>query len=189
MREIILASNSPRRRELLGRVVCDFTSVSPCADESVLPLAHPSQTVMILAKRKASSIENDNGGIIIGADTVVVFNNEILGKPASKDDAKRMLRLLSGNAHKVYTGICVLDRASNIELCDYECTEVYFDNISQDDIEWYVQTGESEDKAGAYAIQGFGARFITGIKGCYYNVVGLPINKLSKLLKGIDFGG
>jgi septum formation protein len=189
MREIILASNSPRRRELLGRVVGNFTAISPCAEENIPSSMQPCEAVMNLAKIKAYSIENDNGGIIIGADTVVVFDDGILGKPQSQDDAKQMLKMLSGNVHKVYTGVCVLDRKNDVELCDYECTVVFFDDISDADISWYIGQDEYKDKAGAYAIQGIAARFIKGINGCYYNVVGLPINKLTKMLKNVDIGG
>ncbi len=187
--KIILASQSPRRRELLSRLVSDFEVAVPLADESLQSDISPEDAVKYLARIKAESIAGHYSGIIIGADTLVVLNGEFLGKPRDVEQACLMLKKLSGNIHKVYTGVCIIDTDTNTTICDYECTDVHFDILSEQDIEWYISTDEPIDKAGSYAVQGLGGRFIKKINGCYYNVVGLPINMLSKMLKKIDFGG
>ena len=188
-KSIILASKSPRRKELLSRIVDDFIAVEPTAKESLPCKMEAADAVKFLASIKARSIAEKYSGIIIGADTLVVLNDDFLGKPINHKNAEEILNKLSGKVHQVYTGVCVIDTAKNVELCEFECTDVYFDTISSIDIQRYIMSEEPMDKAGAYAIQGQGGKFIKKINGCYYNVVGLPLNLLSKMLKKIELGG
>lgn len=184
MEKIILASASPRRIELLRKYNLNPVAVKAEIQEKVVNGEKPEQIVMALAFEKASWVSNlfNNGEIIIGADTIVVFNDEILGKPKDKDDAFRMLKTLSGNEHCVITGICVIKANSNIKVIDYEKTYVKFRKLSDEKILKYIDTNEPMDKAGAYGIQGFGEVLVEKINGCYTNVVGVPIGKLDEIL-------
>jgi septum formation protein len=189
-RRLILASASPRRRELLALICPEFEVIPSEFDESGMPDdLTPREHVATAAAEKARDIANKvEDGIVIGADTVVSIDEHILGKPADEEDAKRMLRLLSGKAHQVYTGIHVVcvSKGDRRERGDTECTDVTFRELTEVMIERYVATGEPLDKAGAYAIQGLGSVLIEGICGCYFNVVGLPIYRLSLILE--DYG-
>ncbi|MBQ7039242.1 MAG: septum formation protein Maf [Clostridia bacterium] len=184
--EIILASASPRRREILENLGLDFEIVVSNADESC-EISDASELVSELSERKAMAVLKmlrDEGRctddmLIIGCDSVVVLNGEILGKPRDRAHALYMLRGLSGNSHSVISGLTLLYKGK--AYTDFEKTEVYFDTISEDEIKRYVASGESDDKAGGYAIQGKAARFIKGISGCYYNVVGLPVHLMCKM--------
>ncbi|MGI6296843.1 MAG: Maf family protein [Armatimonadota bacterium] len=180
--DIILASASPRRRELLSLMFEDFRVLTSNFDESEVPSdLLPAEHVIFSATEKARDVAKDHpNSLIIGADTIVVVDEQILGKPKDEQDAARMLRLLSGRTHEVYTGIAAI--LNDIERRDVECTEVRFRDLSEEMISRYIATGEPQDKAGAYAIQGKGATLIKGISGCYPNVVGLPLYKLSVLL-------
>ena len=185
MKNIILASNSPRRRELLKNIGLRFEVVPDNTPEPKDESMQPFELVMFLAKFKgdnvASSVTDDS--LIISADTVVAINGEILGKPHSRDEAFEMLSKLSGNTHCVYTGVYVLDKSTGKSVNFYEKTEVSFKSLDIDEINDYINTEEPMDKAGAYGIQNIGSIFIEGINGDYFNVVGLPVCSLCKLLK------
>ena len=182
---IILASASPRRRELLERVgLTNFTVAAPNVDESVEPGLSPADVVETLSLRKArAAAENARPDeLIIAADTVVVLDAGVLGKPRDADDAFAMLSALSGREHRVCTGVTVLrgDRA----VTEHEETAVAFRELSPDEIRGYIATGEPMDKAGAYGIQGVGALLVSGIRGDYSNVMGLPVFRLGQILRG-----
>lgn len=187
--EIILASASPRREELLRLMGLSFRVIPSDFDESVVSQWPPEEHVLQSATGKASDIAaRASDGVVIGADTVVVAGNSILGKPESPGDARRMLKLLSGRSHFVYTGLCVIRRAggkTTHSLRDYVCTEVRFGTLSDEIVEAYIATGEPLDKAGAYGIQERGCVLVESIVGDYFNVVGLPIYRLSRMLDEI----
>lgn len=179
---LILASASPRRAELLKLITEDFTVMTSQADES-LPLdASPPQAVELLAQRKARAVAALNpNAIIIGADTVVALDGKIFGKPGDSQQAADMLAALSGRTHSVYTGVCILGRGDS--TCFSQATTVTFARMDKQEITSYVNSGEPNDKAGAYGIQGLGARFITQINGDYYTVMGLPVQSLYQVLR------
>lgn len=184
---IILASASERRRELLKRILCDFEVIVSQFDEDNIGFNGDCGNYVIeLAKGKgmnvASNIEDKNS-LIIACDTVVFFNGKVLGKPKNEKEAFSMLKELSGNVHLVYSGIFIYNKENNSMMTDYVCTEVKFSNLSDELIEKYIESKEPFDKAGAYGIQGYGGIFVERINGCYYNVVGLPLNSLYKMLK------
>lgn len=182
----VLASQSPRRRQLLNLLGLNFEIFIPSIEEN-----HKSEKPISYAKKLAeekASVANKhfNDKIIISADTIVVLEGKILEKPTSKQDAFRMLRLLSGKTHIVYTAICVINQLNNKKLIDYEKTLVTFRKLSMSEIREYVESGSCMDKAGAYGIQDdLGAVFVKKINGCYYNVVGLPLQKLYVMLQKI----
>ena len=180
---IILASASPRRSELLGRMGLDFTVLTAPHDETMDPFADPSDEVARVSLRKAQAVlpRCQSGDIIIAADTIVVCDGLTMGKPRSESDAFSMLRRLSGREHQVMTGCTVLrgDRAETFT----EITGLRFRELSEGEIRRYVASGEPMDKAGAYGIQGGAALFCTGIRGDYYNVMGLPVCRLGETLK------
>ncbi len=186
--KIYLASKSPRRRKLLKQLGIKFTSFSVNSGEDFLDGEHPVECVkrialekMDLAKRKVS------GSIIITADTIVVLGKLVIGKPKNKQDSTKILSLLSGKVHTVYTGFCVLNQKTKKMVVDYERTEVEFRKLNKDEIIDYVDGGSPMDKAGAYGIQDdFGAVFVKRINGCYYNVVGLPLTKLYNALREVS---
>ena len=184
---LILASNSPRRKELLRQIGLDF-SVDPAdVDESVLPGESPEGYAVRVALDKARVAAARSGtGIVIAADTIVVLDEKILGKPAGPVDAERMLKLLSGNVHRVITGLAVMDAASGKALTRTSITRVWFRSLALKEIISYVATGEPLDKAGAYGIQERGALLVDKIEGCYFNVVGLPLSLLGEML--LSFG-
>lgn len=176
---LILASNSPRRRELLKQIGLDFIVDPADVDESILPGETPEVYAVRVALDKArAAASRTKNGIVIGADTIVVLDNMILGKPKDSADAAIMLRMLSGKVHRVVTGLAIVDAASGKMETRVEITNVLFRNLSERDIASYVATGEPLDKAGAYGIQGKGALLINRIEGCYFNVVGLPLAAL-----------
>ena len=186
--KLILASSSPRRAQLLNSLGVDF-SIEPShvlerphADES------PADYIIRTARAKAVEVaRKHDGGLILGADTEVIVDGVILGKPSDEEDAKRMLRILSGRWHAVMTGIALFDAGSKHEAADYEKTLVRFARLNESEIDWYVNTREPFDKAGGYAIQGLAALFIEEVSGNYHNVVGLPIPLLSRLVKQLGF--
>jgi len=179
---IVLASASPRRAELLRAAGIEFEVMPAHVDESARVGESPHAYVSRVAEAKASAIAaRADGRVVLAADTTVVVGGEMLGKPVDDADAKRMLRLLSGRVHEVATGVTVSCGPSLTTRVD--STEVAFAALSEDEIAWYVATGEPRDKAGAYAIQGYASRFITRIAGSYSNVVGLPIALVYDLLK------
>ncbi len=180
--ELVLASQSPRRRELLTLLGRPFRVQVASVDETMedLPV---EQAVARLSYRKAAAVGAGDNQIVIGADTVVVLNGEILGKPRDAEDAIRMLKSLSGRTHQVMTGVCLL--SGDKALTHTEVTEVTFRPLTDREIRDYVATKEPMDKAGAYGIQGGAARFVEGIRGDYFNVVGLPVCRLGLMLEKI----
>jgi septum formation protein len=188
--KIILASGSPRRAEILRNAGIPFETLGEVIDESRRPgelRADFLRRLALTKARAAASVQQDPGdSLFIGADTVVVTGDEILGKPESPDDARRMLRLLSGTTHQVHTGLAVIRRPGTTEAVIEEATTVTFAPLSDREIDDYIATGEPFDKAGAYGIQGIGGRYVTRIEGCYFNVMGLPLARLWVLLR--EFG-
>lgn len=181
----VLASKSPRRRELLKKIGVQAELMTANVDESVIKNLPPENTVTELALLKATDVAKYFCGdtYVIGADTVVCVDGEVLGKPKNIDEAKRMLRKLSGRSHFVYTGYCIVHCKSGVAVSKYEKTEVFFKELSDKEIDAYVKTREPMDKAGAYGIQEKGSLFIEKINGDYFNVVGLPVCALAKLFK------
>ena len=174
MKHIILASASPRRKEILELADLEF-DVMPSDAQEITTKTAPNEVVMELASIKAKDIykKSEKQSMIVGADTVVAYQGQILGKPTDEADAKRMLTMLSGQTHEVYTGVCIIEDGKTKTF--YEETKVTFYEISDEQIDYYIKTGEPMDKAGSYGIQGKAAVFIKGIEGDYYNVVGFPI--------------
>ena len=190
--EIILASGSPRRKELMELFGLPFTVRVSDADESTDPELPPYFIVEQLSLLKASAVASElkaegEEAVVIGADTVVVLNGAILGKPADKTDAKNMLKALSDNWHSVLTGVTVMNTKNAKSESFYVETKVHFIKLTEEQIDRYIASGEPMDKAGAYGIQGKGGLFVDKIDGDYFNVVGLPLCKLSAVLKE-EFG-
>lgn len=213
--KIVLASASPRRRELLSSLGVDYTVLASGVEEKVTE-TEPYKVVEQLSAQKAGDVlqkllttagENpdvpirDNGEnpdapiwdggedlLVIGADTIVALDGQILGKPADEGDAAKMLRLLSGRGHQVYTGVTLYhhSQGKTLQRTFYECTQVHFSPMTEEEINWYISTGEPMDKAGAYGIQGLGSRFVRAIEGDYSNVVGLPVSRLYQELKALE---
>lgn len=180
--KIILASASPRRAEILTTVGWPFDVLAVHIDESRRQDEGAADYVQRLAREKAETAAARTVGLnVVGADTTVVIDDQILEKPVDEKDARSMLEMLSGRWHKVLTGVAVVDRKSSQSRVAYQETQVKFAAMNNDEIEWYVASGEPMDKAGAYAIQGQGARFIESIRGDYFNVVGLPVRLLYEL--------
>jgi septum formation protein len=182
MQNLILASSSPRRKELLENLRITFTISSSEVDESFETGLPPEEVVMQLAERKAQAVFNENpSSFVIGADTIVVAGNEILGKPADEADAVRTLKTLSGKQHDVYTGVSIMSPKGMSRF--YERTEVLFWELTDSEIWAYVKTGEPLDKAGAYGIQDLGSMLVKKISGDYFAVVGLPVARTIRELK------
>jgi septum formation protein len=178
---VILASQSPRRKELLQKLNIPFTVRVADVDETLdksLPL---EKAVAQLSLRKAEGVSREKGDVVIAADTIVVLDDTVLGKPCDRADAKRMLRSLSGRTHRVMTGVTVLQ--DDKRLCHTEVTEVTFRPLTEEEIEAYAASGDCDDKAGSYGIQSGGTVFVEKINGDYFNVVGLPVCRLSLILK------
>jgi septum formation protein len=178
--KLILASASVRRAEILRNAGISFSVLSSAVDETPAPDESPDGLVLRLANAKAelSAARAIGPAIVIAADTVVVLDGKILGKPRSSDDARRMLEQLSGRTHSVLTGVSLIRLPDAVHLEFVESTLVHFNRLADDEISAYLSTDEPYDKAGAYAIQGRAARYIPGIEGCYFNVVGLPVARL-----------
>jgi len=186
MERIILASASPRRRELLAQIGLKFEVITSDTDESFENSMPVEDIVKKLAFEKAHAVAkqvSDDNSIIIGADTVVYYDGIILGKPQDEAHARDMLTMLSGNTHQVLTGFAVIRLCDNKVVAHYEKTNVTFRLLSENEIDNYIKTKEPFDKAGGYGIQGLGATFVSGINGDYNNVVGLPLCSLSQCLK------
>jgi septum formation protein len=195
---LILASASPRRAELLRAARIAFETRAVDIDETALPDESPDAHVRRLAEEKARAVHaKRRDAVVLGADTVVVVDDQILGKPRDEEDAARMLRMLSGRAHDVLTGVAVIppaglktgrsrDGRSQGLAVEVDRTRVWFSPLTDDEIAWYVATREPMDKAGAYAIQGFASRFIERIEGSYSNVVGLPVALVYRLLNAVS---
>ena len=180
---LILASKSPRRRYLLEKAGLKLTVIPSKVDESSVILSAPDAYVKSLAEAKAEDISNRYPDRwIIGADTIVFIDNTILGKPASRDEAREMLKNLSAKTHKVLTGYCISHKATGRFISECVTTDVSFKKLSAREIDWYIKSGEPFDKAGAYAIQGIGTCLVKRINGSYTNVVGLPICEVLEYL-------
>ena len=176
--KLVLASKSPRRSEILRNAGIDFTVRVADADETIPDGTKPEDAVVFLAARKALAVERAEDETVLGADTIVVLDDKILGKPKDREDAYNMLRSLSGRVHSVFTGVCAV--GNGISLTFAEETKVEFYPLTDDEINEYIDTNEPYDKAGAYGIQGIASKFIRGIQGDYFNVVGLPISSVYK---------
>jgi len=181
---LILASASPRRAEILRDAGYHFSILSSAIDETPYPDESPQDLVQRLASTKAdlAAARAVGPAILIAADTEVILDGHIFGKPRSSDDARRMLTKLSGRTHAVLTGVCLIRLPDVERICFVETTLVTFAPLSDEEIARYLATGEPHDKAGAYAIQGYAARYIPWIEGCYFNVVGLPLARLQQAL-------
>ena len=189
--KIILASKSPRRREILENLGVKFDIVTSDADENS-DISDPCDLVEELAFRKAMAVfanlkdknEIDDNTLVIGCDTVVCCDNEILGKPKSHDDAFRMIKMLEGRSHNVISGVALICNGKT--HVRHEVTKVFFDSMTDEQIESYVSGDEPYDKAGGYAVQGMASRFIGRLEGCYFNVVGLPVNLLCRMTESLN---
>jgi septum formation protein len=181
---LILASASPRRRELLSAAGIEHRVQATQVVEKQLAGEEPITFVQRLALEKAAAVQPRNDDIILGADTVVCVQGIVFGKPAGPSDAVRMLRQLGGRSHWVFTGICL--RSARKEIVDVAATEVFFDELTDREIIGYVETGEPLDKAGAYGIQGRASKFVREIRGCYQNVVGLPVSLVYRHLRSLS---
>jgi len=183
--KLILASSSPRRAEILTTVSWPFEAVAAGVDETQKNGEAPIDYVQRLAREKAEAVASTcETGLVLGADTTVVVGEHLLGQPLDDEDAKRMLRLLSGKWHQVFTGVALI-RIGGATKVDVETTRVRFAQMSEAEIDWYVATGEPRGKAGAYGIQGQAALFIEEIEGDYFNIVGLPIRLVYELARSM----
>ena len=193
--KVVLASGSPRRKELLGNIFDEF-EVIPSTVEENIEFTNVEDYVKELAFIKAKDVfdmiknsysnSSDNELLVIGSDTVVYNDGKVLGKPANEEDAKEMIRLLAGKKHQVYTGVCLIKKIEDTSVKTFAVkTDVYVDDISDEEIELYVATGDPLDKAGSYGIQGVFSKHIRKIDGHYFNVVGLPVNEIYRQLDGL----
>lgn len=184
-RTLILASASPRRQNLLRQIGLNFIVHPSGVEEDLHPTLPPEEYVLELSRKKAIWVaKNYNDAIIVSADTIVVLDGQIVNKPKDPNEARQMLKMLSGRTHKVYTGFTILDTKTNRIISDFEITDVKFRELSDDEIEEYIATGSPLDKAGAYGIQDdYGAVFVERINGCFYNVVGFPLTKFYLAMK------
>lgn len=185
MQSLILASSSPRRQELLQLLQIPFQSISANVNEDFPKQMNASEVVKELAMRKAAAIAKEHqDSWVIGSDTIVVLDEKILGKPMDRTDAKKTLLQLSGQTHEVYTGVAIIYGHNRTVFV--EKTKVTFWELSEVDIEQYLETGEPFDKAGSYGIQGYGSLFVKQIEGDYFSVVGLPVSRLAHELKTLE---
>jgi len=181
--KLILASQSPRRKYLLEQAGLRFTVIPSPIDESRVAPDEPAVYVQRLAEAKANDVaQRFPEAWVIGADTIVAAGGRLLGKPASPEEARRMLTRLAGKTHQVYTGFCIRRHSIHATFIDAVCTDVTFKVLSDKEIEWYIRSGEPFDKAGAYAIQGMGTFLVRRISGSYSNVVGLPVCEVIEIL-------
>jgi len=184
-KKIILASQSPRRIELLKKIIAEFV-VHPSHIDETIHLSDPGSYVRDISRQKVMEVAPEyENGVIIGADSVVVLQNRILGKPLDRNEAIEMLSFLSGNTHEVYTGYTILDIETENIIVDHDITKVIFRLLSIDEIERYVDVAEPFDKAGSYGIQDESAVFVERIEGCFYNVMGLPVTKIYSSLRHV----
>lgn len=181
---LVLASQSPRRREILSAAGIDFVVRAADVPEEHRAGESPCDYVRRLAEAKAAAVAASNGDVVLGADTIVVVDGHILEKPADVSDAKRMLEMLSGRDHEVVTGICL--QAQGKKVTETAATRVHFTKLTPAEIDAYVNSGEPFDKAGGYAIQGLASKYIDRIEGDYFNVVGLPVALVYRLLNEIS---
>lgn len=188
MKSFIVASASPRRRELMEKAGYKFEIIPSDAPEDIPDGLTVEQAVCLLAERKALSVLKENpDAVVLGCDTVVALDDVILGKPSDREDAKRMIRMLSGRVHQVITAVCIAESGRKETFCNV--TEVEFYPLSEETVESYVSTGESDDKAGSYGIQGYGAALVRGIRGDYFSVMGLPVAQCVRVLNSFGIKG
>lgn len=188
MKEFILASNSPRRRELLTNCGYSFSVKPSDCDESISGTLTPQQTAMELSRRKALAVLAENEqAVVLGCDTVVAVDGEILGKPSDRQEAFKMLMSLSGKKHTVVSGVCIADK-SRCE-CFENTTEVEFYPLTEETVNSYLDTDEHRDKAGSYGIQGYGSLLVRSIKGDYFSVMGLPVSECARALASFGIYG
>lgn len=186
--KIILASGSPRRADLLARIGVEFElEPSQVQERPHMDEAPPDYIIRIARAKVVAVARKRESGLVIGADTIVVLDGRLLGKPEDEEDARRMLRQISGKWHAVMTGLALYDAATRREVADYDKTLVRFAQMTEREIDWYVKTGEPMDKAGSYGIQGLGGLFVDEIAGNYYNVVGLPLPLLYRLARRLGY--
>lgn len=185
MTKIILASSSPRRRDILNNIGIAFEVINSSFNEDGHVIDNPIEYCKFLAYNKAKTVAQgiESPSLVIGADTIVVFNDIVLGKPKNYNDAYEMISLISGNTHQVMTGVSVIETPSMRTLTDHSITDVKIKSLSEENIHNYLSKNESFDKAGAYGIQGYGSLLVEKIDGCYFNVVGLPVFKVSEMLQ------
>lgn len=188
MPHLVLASASPRRLDLLNGLKLNFEVIASNVDETIDDGAHPQQTVLELAEKKARFVADNmknhkDGCVVLGADTIVVIDKEILGKPDNEEHAREMLAKLSGREHEVYTGIALICLPSNKVLSDAVKSKVQFKQLDKREIDALIASGETMDKAGAYALQGMAAAFVERIDGCVTNIIGLPLTTTTNLLR------
>jgi septum formation protein len=182
----ILASASPRRRELLKSLELEFAVIPSGVDEEYIPGESVKEHVLRLSREKALAVADENPQAwVLGADTVVIIDGEVLGKPDSKHEAREMLMLLSGREHRVITGFSIVRKSGNVVKSDLVESSVFFKEISEDEREWYIDTKEPYDKAGGYAVQGRAGFFIREIRGSHTNVIGLPLCEVVTVLKEV----
>jgi septum formation protein len=182
MKRLILASGSPRRKQLLTRVSFSFDTVVSHADETVHPNHTPAEAVEFLARKKAAQVARRYPGtVVLGADTVVSIDGTILGKPADRNEAKKMLELLSGRTHEVFTGVAIL--SAERKSIFHTAASVSFWDLSEEEIASYIASGEPMDKAGGYGIQGLGSALVKEIQGDFYTIVGLPVSRTVRALR------
>ncbi|HEY6464968.1 MAG TPA: Maf family protein [Candidatus Acidoferrales bacterium] len=187
--KLILASGSSRRAEILRNAGFSFTVQPAHIDETLLPNEHAADYVLRLAKAKAQLIAASatESAFIVGADTTVVCNGRIFGKPADPADAREMLRALSGATHEVLTGVAIIRASDRKNVAEVATTRVTFLPLSNEEIDAYIASGEPFDKAGAYGIQGLGGKFVSRIEGCYFNVMGLPLSRVWQALRSLGW--
>lgn len=184
--QLILASASPRRRELLERMCWDFKTIPSRVDEAFQKGESPWGHVLRLAREKAVVISRENPDAwVLGADTEVIVGDEVLGKPKTSEDAKAMLKKLSGRMHRVITGFAIKNESAGVSIDNIIESQVFFREISDEEMDWYIKTGEPYDKAGGYAVQGKGAIFVKEIRGSHTNVIGLPLCEVVSALKSV----
>lgn len=185
MKNIVLASQSPRRRDLLAGLVPEFKIITDDSEEVMRDGEQPFDMVCRLARQKAENVaaKLNEDALVLAADTVVALDGRVLGKPSDEEEAFSMLSALSGREHRVFTGIAITDTGSKKRYSDFECTKVKFRELTDEEIRNYIASGEPMDKAGSYGIQELGALLVEGVDGDYFNVVGLPLCKLGKILK------
>ena len=176
MKNLVLASKSPRRSEILKNAGYEFVVRVADADETIPEGTKPEDAVVFLAARKAMAVERADDETVLGADTIVVLDNKILGKPKDREDAYNMLKNLSGRVHSVFTGVCIIENGKSMTFS--EETQVEFLPLTDKEIYEYIDTNDCYDKAGAYGIQGYASKFVRRINGDYFNVVGLPISAI-----------
>ena len=182
---LVLASSSPQRIEIFEAAGCPYEAITASVDESLMPNEAPAVYVQRLARSKAEAVARGlQSGLVLGADTTVVIDNQILGQPRDDEDARRMLELLNGNWHEVLTGVAAV-RVGGESVVEYETTRVRFAEMTDKEIDWYISTGVARGKAGAYGIQGAAGLFIEEIQGDYFNIVGLPLRLVYTLTRHV----